>query len=53
MADKEQCVQEFSSFLSRSTREMENVLCTLKWKKEYLTNKVWLSVPLDHFITCC
>ena len=41
MADKEQCVREFSSFLSRSAREMEKVLCQLKWRKENLMKKVW------------
>lgn len=42
MADKEQCVREFSSFLSRTAREMEGVLCQLKWRKENLMKKVWI-----------
>ena len=42
MADKEQCVREFSSFLSRTAREMEKVLCQLKWRKENLMKKVWI-----------
>lgn len=42
MADKEQCVGEFSSFLRRTAREMERVLCQLKWRKENLMKKVWI-----------
>lgn len=42
MADKEQCVREFSSFLSHTARELENVLCELRWKKENLMKKVWI-----------
>ncbi|KAL9962394.1 hypothetical protein ACROYT_G031494 [Oculina patagonica] len=40
MAEKEQCVREFSSFLSRTAQEMEKVLCKFKWKKESLMKKV-------------
>ena len=48
MADKEQCVREFSSFLSRTAREMERVLCQLKWRKENLMKKVWIGVILSN-----
>lgn len=42
MADKERSVQEFSLFLSRTAREMEKVLCQLKWTKESLMKQVWI-----------
>lgn len=48
MADKEQCVGEFSSFLSRTAREMEKVLCQLNWRKENLMKKVWIGAILGN-----
>jgi len=48
MADREQCVREFSSFLSRSAHEMERVLCQLKWRKENLMKKVWIGAILGN-----
>lgn len=48
MADKERCVGEFSSFLSRTAREMEKVLCQLKWRKENLMKKVWIGAILGN-----
>ena len=47
MADKEKCVDDLSSFLSRSAREMGKVLSRLKWKKENLLKQVWTGVTFD------
>lgn len=51
MADKEQCVGECSTFLSQTAREMEKVMCKLKWKKENLMEKVRKDVFSYAFIS--
>ena len=51
MADKEQCVREFSSFLSQTSREMEKVMFKLKWKKDDLMEKVRKGVFTYAFIS--